>query len=457
MSSFGIRQETGRPITIKDEGVALTDNVESIDFTGGGIDGSAIGDDVTEDTPAPFTEAAANALYLKILSNLADLDDAAEARTNLGLVAGGTGDIWVEKAGDTMTGQLVFNGVATAITTITNQDLVFKPHGSGALELLSGSGGVTIATESGNSDILITPHGTGSVFLNDTLEVESDGSGPGASSLGILKWINGDRLYCQTTPDRMFYTSDRVEFLSKDGVESIMSFNSSQSANPNSIIFYKGLASGLYAATVPPTGGAIISGDVGLGTPSPATKLHVKFTANTDWTIEGNNNFCSNVWKKANGTIMGYIGYSNTSGYVTGSINGGMHMRATNGWTFGHGGTLLLTMDNTDGLKMGSKRVQEKQGAAVASANDMTLGTDGNVFSITGTTQINGIATANWQAGSQVTLIFASTPTVKHNTAAGAGFASILIDGNADFSAAANTVLELVYNGTNWIDKRKKT
>ena len=27
-------------------------------------------------------------------------------RTNLGLVAGGAGDIWVEKAGDTMTGDL---------------------------------------------------------------------------------------------------------------------------------------------------------------------------------------------------------------------------------------------------------------------------------------------------------------------------------------------------------------
>lgn len=31
---------------------------------------------------------------------------AADARTNLGLVAGGAGDIWVEKAGDTMTGSL---------------------------------------------------------------------------------------------------------------------------------------------------------------------------------------------------------------------------------------------------------------------------------------------------------------------------------------------------------------
>lgn len=37
---------------------------------------------------------------------------AADARTNLGLVAGGAGDIWAEKAGDTMTGDLVLADVS---------------------------------------------------------------------------------------------------------------------------------------------------------------------------------------------------------------------------------------------------------------------------------------------------------------------------------------------------------
>lgn len=39
-------------------------------------------------------------------NNLSDLTNVATARTNLGLVAGGAGDIWVEKAGDTMSGLL---------------------------------------------------------------------------------------------------------------------------------------------------------------------------------------------------------------------------------------------------------------------------------------------------------------------------------------------------------------
>lgn len=38
-----------------------------------------------------------------------ELQSAATVRTTLGLEAGGAGDIWVEKAGDTMSGQLIFN------------------------------------------------------------------------------------------------------------------------------------------------------------------------------------------------------------------------------------------------------------------------------------------------------------------------------------------------------------
>lgn len=47
---------------------------------------------------------------------------AADARTNLGLAAGGSGDIWVEKAGDTMTGALTLAGdPASALDAATKQ------------------------------------------------------------------------------------------------------------------------------------------------------------------------------------------------------------------------------------------------------------------------------------------------------------------------------------------------
>lgn len=53
--------------------------------------------------------------YLNEADNLSDLDNVATARTNLGLIAGGAGDIWVEKAGDTMTGALFIDGSADAM------------------------------------------------------------------------------------------------------------------------------------------------------------------------------------------------------------------------------------------------------------------------------------------------------------------------------------------------------
>ena len=60
---------------------------------------------------------------------------AADARTNLGLVAGGTGDIWVEKAGDTMTGQLVTSSGSAASPAIGLGDTTTGVY-------LTGGGGV---------------------------------------------------------------------------------------------------------------------------------------------------------------------------------------------------------------------------------------------------------------------------------------------------------------------------
>jgi hypothetical protein len=103
-------------------------------------------------------------------------------------------------------------------------------------------------------------------------------------------------------------------------------------------------------------------------------------------------------------------------------------------------------------LNENDTRVQGLKGSDVASANDTTL-SSGNYFDITGTTQINAIAVSGWQAGSEVTLQFDSTPTVKHNTAGSAGFASILLAGAVDFVAGTNDTLTLVYDGTTWREK----
>lgn len=104
-----------------------------------------------------------------------------------------------------------------------------------------------------------------------------------------------------------------------------------------------------------------------------------------------------------------------------------------------------------DGASRFDDRILGFQGADTAAANDLTL-PKGNSVEITGATQINAIVTTGWTLGSIVTLIFASTPTVKHNTAGGAGTAVILLAGAADFVASAGDTLTLIYSeqgGTN--------
>lgn len=119
--------------------------------------------------------------------------------------------------------------------------------------------------------------------------------------------------------------------------------------------------------------------------------------------------------------------------------------------------TMTTRLTFNDGFaQMAASRFECAKGADVAAANDLTLGLDGNVFVITGNTQINAITTANWQAGSEIILIFSGTPTVKNNTAGGAGTAKIFLALSADLVAAANTILKLVYDGTQWQEVSRK-
>lgn len=111
--------------------------------------------------------------------------------------------------------------------------------------------------------------------------------------------------------------------------------------------------------------------------------------------------------------------------------------------------TLRTTVD-ANGYTIMTNRLATAY-ATVASANNLTL-TTGNVFGITGTTQITAITNTNWQAGSQIILIFAGVLTVKNNTAGGASTSPLLLAGGVDFATTANDVLKLVYNGTNWIE-----
>lgn len=101
-------------------------------------------------------------------------------------------------------------------------------------------------------------------------------------------------------------------------------------------------------------------------------------------------------------------------------------------------------------LQMTNGRFNYDKGADIASADELTLGSDGNYFDITGTTTINGITKSLWPSGSVVVLQFDASVTVTHNDTPAGTEAAILLSGAGNFSATAGDTLQLFYDGTTW-------
>lgn len=139
---------------------------------------------------------------------------------------------------------------------------------------------------------------------------------------------------------------------------------------------------------------------------------------------------------------------NNSAGSASISLNGSNNLKLGAG---SNTTTHLVLYGDGKRVTVGGRFGMSK-GADVAAANDLTLGVDGNVFVITGNTQINHIVSTNWQAGSVLTLIFSGTPTVKTGQATSGANTIIRLAGAVDFSATANDVLTLVYDGTSFLE-----
>lgn len=118
------------------------------------------------------------------------------------------------------------------------------------------------------------------------------------------------------------------------------------------------------------------------------------------------------------------------------------------------GSELVTGSVTATGLTSSAGRVQEAMGATVASANDMTLGADGNFFHISGNTTINGIASSGWQDGSMITLMFdALGPTTLTNAGSpGGGFLPFILLAATNFAATQNDTITLRKDTSAWVE-----
>jgi hypothetical protein len=132
----------------------------------------------------------------------------------------------------------------------------------------------------------------------------------------------------------------------------------------------------------------------------------------------------------------------------------GLNLSATSalGWTSGLSQTTATDVSigrlaaGSAGATVG--RWSVKQGAAVASATQVTLGSDGNRFQVTGTTQTDLILSTGWQGGSIVTLHFQGIVTCRHNQAPSGAFHPLMLAGAASFVSSADDQLTLQYDST---------
>lgn len=168
------------------------------------------------------------------------------------------------------------------------------------------------------------------------------------------------------------------------------------------------------------------------------------------------------VTTKNSATNIGVIGNAQNGGTTPIIIGGYFALNGADNPTFNSGAlicdngsttsNIFAAYDNAvlkwsiadGGALTAAARLLGAQGADVASATNLTLGSDGNAFEITGITTIDLISITGWQNGSVVRLVFNESLTVRHGIATSGSNVTILLAGAANFSATANDTLTLM-------------
>ena len=97
-----------------------------------------------------------------------------------------------------------------------------------------------------------------------------------------------------------------------------------------------------------------------------------------------------------------------------------------------------------------NKKIQGNMGVDIASSSTITLN-NGNLFAVTGTTDINYITTTDWKPGSIICLIFDSDITINHNTGSPpANTVPLFLNNEVLFDFKSGSTLTLTYDDNYW-------
>ena len=112
----------------------------------------------------------------------------------------------------------------------------------------------------------------------------------------------------------------------------------------------------------------------------------------------------------------------------------------------------LVTDGDNLGDHLATRSFKTIKGTDIASATNITIGTSGNTFDVTGTTTIQHFDNANWVVGSVISLHFDGAVTLTNNAGALSGAqCNILLSGDANYTTQSGDVLTfLLHDSTNW-------
>lgn len=119
----------------------------------------------------------------------------------------------------------------------------------------------------------------------------------------------------------------------------------------------------------------------------------------------------------------------------------------------------LVTDGDNLGDHLATRSFKQIKGTDIASATNITIGTSGNTFDVTGTTTIQHFDNANWVVGSTISLQFDGAVTLTHNSGGLSGNqANILLSGNTNFTTATGDILTfLLHDSTSWQEISRNT
>ena len=119
----------------------------------------------------------------------------------------------------------------------------------------------------------------------------------------------------------------------------------------------------------------------------------------------------------------------------------------------------LVTDGDNLGDHLATRSFKQIKGTDIASATNITIGTSGNTFDVTGTTTIQHFDNANWVVGSTISLQFDGAVTLTHNSGGLSGNqANILLSGNTNFTTTTGDILTfLLHDSTSWQEISRNT